>query len=75
MYSPNVNKAEGIRLINEIAKSDLWICITANTEDKEIFIHTEDQEEGLALLTSYVVHNEKLRNRIIDTIKIMGYEI
>lgn len=75
MYSPHINKAEAIRLINEIGMADVWVCITGNFEEKSIHLHSEEQEKGLALIISYVLSNPDFRNLLLKTIKNHGYEI
>lgn len=75
MYSPHINKAEAIRLVNEIGMADVWVCLTGNFEDKSINCHSEDQERGLALIISYVLSNHDFRNLLLKTIKKYGYEI
>lgn len=70
MYAPGIDRAEAMRLINEIAASDIWLTLTGNINTREIFMHTDVIENAEALLVSYVCSNEKLRERLITILKL-----
>lgn len=75
MYSPHIDKAEAIRLINHIGMCDVWILLTGNLTTSEIDIHAEDREKGNALLAALVLSDENFRTYLFNTLKEYGYEI
>lgn len=70
MYSPGVDRGEAMRLINEIAVSDIWLTLTGNINTREIHMHSEDIEKAEALIISYICSNHKLREKLLEIIKI-----
>ena len=70
MYAPGVDRGEAMRLINEIAASDIWLTLTGNIHTREIYMHTDVIENAEALLVSYICSNEKLRERVITILKL-----
>lgn len=70
MYAPGVDRGEAMRLINEIAVSDIWVTLTGNINTREIQIHSEDTEKAQALIIAYICSNHTIRERLLEIIKL-----
>ena len=66
MISPNVDRAESIRLINNIGMSDLWCAITF--KDGNMFLHSDSLEEAETMIVSYVISNQDILQKIINAL-------
>jgi hypothetical protein len=65
MISPNVDRAEAIRLINEIAMADVWLALTFSIKDSTFLIHSEmKSDDARTLIAAYALHDQKLLDLI-----------
>jgi len=70
MYAPGIDRGEAIRLVNEIALSDVWVTLTGNIPKREITMHSDSStERSHALIISYIVSNSKLREKLLEILK------
>ena len=60
-----------MRLINELATSDVWMALSGDVTRKEITIHSDEGEEfAHALIIAYIAANENFRNHLIKYLNL-----
>lgn len=70
MFTPGIDRGEAIRLINEIALSDVWVTITGNISSREIILHSDkDRDRSLSLITSYILSDSDYREKLLSILK------
>lgn len=70
MMSPHIDRAEAMRLINEIGMADGWLAITYSKKDNEIRLHSDQTKEVAYLVLSlYILKDSEFLDYILDKIK------